>query len=218
MDKDYYYSIKNVVEGGYREKGSKFLSFAFPVKDMDDIDAAMEEVKSIHPTARHYCYAYRLGIDGEPHRMNDDGEPSGTAGRPIHGQLLSYNLSDIMVIVVRYFGGTLLGASGLIKAYKASTEDALAKATKIKKVIVQHYKLSFTYAEMGKIMDDVKSLDIPINDKSFEATPEICVSLRKSREEQLIIALKARLLGITEDEVTVETKIPFCTFTKVASC
>lgn len=213
--KDTYYSIKAPTEGLFKDRGSKFIAYAYPVISEEEIEIALEEIKALHPKARHHCYAYRLGIEGEPHRANDDGEPSGTAGKPILGQLKSFEVSDALVIVVRYFGGTLLGASGLIQAYKESTAEALQAAKKIKKVLSASYKLSFTYAEMGHVMNVVKSQELDITDKTFEETPEITISIPLSREEAEIISLKAQLLQITTDEVTMETKIPFCTFNRL---
>lgn len=214
--KDEYYSITTKSEGLYKEKGSKFIAYAYPVTDEDAINHALEEVRGLHPKARHHCYAYRLGIHGEPHRANDDGEPSGTAGRPILGQLKSHDLSDVLVIVVRYFGGTLLGASGLIHAYKESTNDALIHNKRLKKVITVTYRLDFTYAEMGHVMNIIKQHGINIIDKNFEATPSVDISIRKSKEENEIIALKADLLQITKDQVTMETEIDFCAFNKIS--
>ena len=212
MDKsaDSYNTIAEPSTGDYREKGSKFLAYAFNVSTIDDIEFYLEEVKSQHPKARHHCYAYRLGIDGEPHRANDDGEPSGTAGRPILGQMLSCEVSDVLIVVVRYFGGTKLGASGLINAYKTSARMALDDSVKKEVVIGSDFKLTFPYSEMGHVMNVVKSLDINIKDKSFEANPELVISIRASEIVETIVQLKANLMHISTEQITEETEVPFC--------
>jgi len=127
---DQYYSIKDSTEGQYKEKGSKFISYAYSVTSEEQVGERLEEIRNLHHKARHHCYAYKIGVDGNRYRANDDGEPGGTAGKPILGQLHSYKVTDVLVIVVRYFGGTKLGASGLIKAYKEAAKDALFIAKK----------------------------------------------------------------------------------------
>src|SRR6056297_1625412 len=120
METDKFLTIKKSAEELYKEKGSKFHGIVYPVNSEDEVKSKLEEVKSIHPNARHHCYAYRYGIEKEYTRMNDDGEPSSTAGKPIYGQILSHNLTNVLIVVVRYFGGTLLGTRGLIRSYKTA--------------------------------------------------------------------------------------------------
>ena len=209
--KDTYQVLASHAEGEYKEKGSKFLAYAFPIESIDEFEFHMEKVKSMHPKARHYCYAYRLGIEGEVFRANDDGEPSGTAGKPILGQLLSQDVSDSFVVVVRYFGGTKLGASGLINAYKSATLDAINNATKKDKVLSDQFKLTFEYGEMGHVLNVIKSLHLLIKEKVFEATPYVVIEIPKSQTDKSIIRLKSKLLQVSEEQINDETEISFCT-------
>jgi uncharacterized YigZ family protein len=197
-------------EGEYKEKGSKFLAYAYPITSMEEFELYLEEIRSLHPKARHYCYAYRLGVEGELYRANDDGEPSGTAGKPILGQLLSQELSDTLVIVVRYFGGTKLGASGLIHAYKSAALDAINNASKVDKVLCDRFKLTFDYAEMGHVLNVIKSLNLTIIEKVFESSPYVVLEIQKSQTEENIIRLKSKLLQVSEEQVNAETEISFC--------
>jgi len=133
--KDTYNTIEESSEGLYKDKGSKFISYAFHVVDVDQVKEIIQQIKKEHFSARHHCYAYRLGFSGEHYRVNDDGEPSGTAGKPIYGQLLSHELTNVLIIVVRYFGGTLLGVSGLINAYKSAALDVIVNSNIVLKII-----------------------------------------------------------------------------------
>ncbi len=180
------------------------------MSSIDEAGSCLQEVKSLHPKARHFCYAYRLGIEGEPHRVNDDGEPSGTAGKPILGQMLSFEVSDCMAVVVRYFGGTKLGASGLINAYKTATREALAKGTKREVILGQKYELSFIYSEMGHVMNVIKSMNLDILEKSFEASPSVIINIRNSEVTETMTLLKAKLLNISTEQITEKTEVPFC--------
>ena len=150
MFDDTYRTLASPSEGLYKEKGSKFLAFAYPVHNLDDIKAHLEQLRKDYFDARHHCYAYILGPRKDAFRANDDGEPSGTGGRPIHGQLLSADLTDTLIVVVRYFGGILLGASGLANAYKTAARDAIDHATIIEKTIDVRYRFLFAYEAMGK--------------------------------------------------------------------
>ena len=197
-------------EGEYKEKGSKFLAYAYPISSIEDFVFYMEEVKSMHPKARHLCYAYRLGIGGDIYRANDDGEPSGTAGQPILGQLLSQDVSDTLVVVVRYFGGTKLGASGLINAYKTAAFDALSTANKMDKVLSDQFRLTFEYGEMGHILNVIKSLGLNIIEKVFETNPYIVIEIPKSQVINKIVQLKSKLLQVSEEQISEETEISFC--------
>ncbi len=208
--KDTYQVIASPSEGEYKEKGSKFLAYAYPVSSLDDFEYYLEEVKSMHPKARHHCYAYRIGIDGDIYRANDDGEPSGTAGKPILGQLLSQDVSDVLVVVVRYFGGTKLGASGLINAYKTATLDAISNATKRNKVLSDQFKLTFDYAKMGHVLNVIKSLSLTITEKVFESAPFVVIEIAKSQTGSSITRLKAKLLQVSEEQINEETEIAFC--------
>jgi uncharacterized YigZ family protein len=213
--KDSYQILSSSVEGEYKEKGSKFLAYAYPISSLEDFEFYMEEVKSNHPKARHYCYAYRLGIDGDIYRANDDGEPSGTAGKPILGQLLSQNVSDTLVVVVRYFGGTKLGASGLINAYKTATYDALSDAPKEVKVLMDKFRLAFDYGKMGHILNVIKSLHLKIIEKVFETNPFIEIEIPQSQVISKIVQLKAKLLQVSEEQINEETEISFCNIEQI---
>ena len=208
--KDTYQILATSSEGEYKEKGSKFLAYAYPISSLEDFEYYMEEVKSIHPKARHYCYAYRLGIDGDIYRANDDGEPSGTAGKPILGQLLSQDVSDTLIVVVRYFGGTKLGASGLINAYKTAAFDAISNGKKINKILSSSYKLTFDYGKMGHVMNVIKSLHLSIIEKVFEAIPYIVIEIPKSKVSEKMVQLKAKLLQVSEEQINDKTEISFC--------
>ena len=141
-----YNTVKELVISEYREKGSKFLGYAQAVDDLDDIQFFLDEIKELHPKATHHCYAYRLGFEKDKnYRANDDGEPSSTAGRPILGQIDSYGLTNIMVIVVRYYGGTKLGVPGLIRSYKTTAKEALAMAEIVTHILKNKYLLRFEY-------------------------------------------------------------------------
>lgn len=160
MFEDTYHTIATPSEGLYKEKGSKFLAFAYPVKNVEEVKQHLEQLRKDYYDARHHCYAYILGATKEAYRANDDGEPSGTGGRPIHGQLLSADLTDTLIVVVRYFGGILLGASGLANAYKAAARDAIENATIIEKNITTSYTLCFEYGLMNEVMRMIKKHNI----------------------------------------------------------
>lgn len=208
--KDTYQILAAESYGEYKEKGSKFLAYAYPVTSVDDVAMSLELVRDIHPKARHFCYAYRIGMDGELYRSNDDGEPSGTAGKPILGQLLSHDLSDTLVVVVRYFGGTKLGASGLIHAYRTGADEALKVGLKKNKILADIYRLTFQYAEMGHVLNVVKGLDLNIVTKLFEAEPYIEIEVPKSKIDESLVRLKAHLLNISTEQITEKTEVPFC--------
>jgi len=197
---DQYFTIQCPSSGEYKEKGSKFLGYAFPINAEEELDKFIEIVKNEHPKARHYCYAYKIGIDDNRFRINDDGEPSGTAGKPIFGQILSYGVSDVLIIVVRYFGGTKLGATGLINAYKSAASETLTNAEIIQKVLTKKIKIKFIYGEMGHILNVIKQLNLEIIEKSFAQLPYIIIEIRLSRYETTLIKLKARILKVSEEE------------------
>ena len=180
---DTYKSIAEPARGVYKELGSKFLAFAWPVETEAEVKTLLAGVKKEYFDARHHCYAWRLGLNGEPFRMNDDGEPSSTAGRPILGQLLSQELSDILVVVVRYFGGVKLGVPGLIRAYKTATQDALANATVIEKVAGEHFTLQFDYLQMNDVMKVLKDMGITPLKQSFDLSCTLEVRVRLTQIE-----------------------------------
>ena len=159
---DSYLSISQPAEGLYKDKGSKFIGYVFPVKDLDNIKEQINSLKELHPKARHVCYAYRLGFSPEEARSNDDGEPSGSAGKPILNTILSANLHYTLVAVVRYFGGTLLGVPGLIHAYKEASTAALAESNIIEIEPMIELELRFNYPQMNEVMKVIKKYPIQI--------------------------------------------------------
>jgi len=183
---DTYQTIEAPAEGIYKEKGSKFIAKAYPVKSDEQVKVILEQVKEDFHDARHHCYAYILGPTGNRWRANDDGEPSGTAGKPIHGQLLSFNLTNILVVVIRYFGGTKLGVSGLINAYKTATHDALSNAKIITRTVDAIYKVTFSYSMMNEAMRLVKELNLQIVEQHFDNTCTIKLRVRRSIESEFL--------------------------------
>ena len=157
---DTFKSISGPSEGLYKEKGSKFLAFAYPVVSEEEVRTVLGRIRKEYYDARHHCYAYRLGLTGNVWRYNDDGEPSSTAGRPIYGQILSRELSDVLIVVVRYFGGTKLGVPGLIRAYKTAAADALDHARTVEKVASERYAVTFDYVAMDRVMRILKDIGI----------------------------------------------------------
>jgi len=186
MSTDTYRSIKEKAVGLFKDKGSKFIAYAYPVENEKEIKAIIQDLKKQHYSARHHCYAYRLGPKGENYRANDDGEPSGTAGRPILGQLLSNKLTNVLVVVVRYFGGTLLGVSGLINAYKNATSDVIAQSKIITHIIEHIYKLTFDYSLQSSVMRIIKKDDVKIVDAKYEMNCELTVAIRLNKEDEVI--------------------------------
>lgn len=190
MFDDTYHTIAAPAEGLYKEKGSKFLAFAYPVHNTDEVKQHLEALRKEYFDARHHCYAYILGPNKDAYRVNDDGEPSGTGGRPIHGQLLSADLTDTLIVVVRYFGGILLGASGLANAYKAAARDAIDHATIVEKTIDCRYRLSFKYEAMNDVMRILKDFDLKPLNQQFDLDCTLEVSVRQSLSVRLYDAVR----------------------------
>lgn len=189
MFDDTYHTIAGPAQGLYKEKGSKFLAFAFPVCSTDEVKQHLEALRKEYFDARHHCYAYILGPTKDAYRANDDGEPSGTGGRPIHGQLLSADLTDTLVVVVRYFGGVLLGASGLANAYKTAARDAIEHAEIIEKTIDIRYRLHFEYATMNDVMRIIKDFNLVPTNQDFNLDCRLDVSVRQSQSNRLYDAV-----------------------------
>jgi uncharacterized YigZ family protein len=182
---DKYLTISSPSEGLYREKGSRFIAFAYPVDSENEIKQYLHELKTKYYDARHYCYAYRLGVTGEAWRAADDGEPSGSAGKPILGQLLSNNLTNIVVFVVRYFGGIKLGISGLINAYRSATVDSIRNAEIIEKEDKDAFAIEFNYPAMNDVMKIIKDEQAEIVKQEFEMICRIELRIRRSASEML---------------------------------
>ena len=182
---DEFKTIKGSSEGYYTEKRSKFLAFAHHVESIDDIKALLAQYRKKYFDARHVCYAYMLGAERQEFRANDDGEPSSTAGKPILGQINSNELTDILIVVVRYYGGVNLGTSGLIVAYREAAADAIAHATIETRQVEERISYSFTYPQMNDVMRIVKDMNPRIISQTFDNTCEIVLSIRKSEADQL---------------------------------
>lgn len=176
---DAYRSIAARSEGLFKDNGSRFIALAYPVETEEEVREIVASLKKEYHDARHHCYAYRLGYKGDRFRANDDGEPSGSAGRPILGQIDSMGLSDVLVVVVRYFGGIKLGIPGLIRAYKTSTADALGQAEIIEKVAGKTFRVCFDYLSMNAVMKVLKDMGLtPVGqDFGLQCSLEVCVRL-----------------------------------------
>lgn len=189
---DSFKTILSLSEGIYKEKGSKFLSFAIPVKDLAEIKPILDNYRKEYYDARHVCYAYMLGADRDTFRANDDGEPSGTAGRPILGQINSFELTNILVIVVRYFGGILLGTGGLITAYKEAAADAIRQAQIVDITVKNEMTVRFEYPLMNEVMRIIKDYDAQIITQQFETGCMIQISI----SSKLADTVRAKLENI----------------------
>jgi uncharacterized YigZ family protein len=183
---DTYKTIETPVEGIFKDRGSKFLAYVYPIEKETEVKKLLEPLKKEHFKAVHFCYAFRLGLGGVAFRANDDSEPSGSAGRPILNVLLSKDLTNILVIVVRYFGGTLLGVPGLINAYKTATEEALREATIIEKTVDETYTISFDYLQMNDVMKVIKDMQLTIVNQRFDNQCEIKLTFRKNLTNQIL--------------------------------
>jgi uncharacterized YigZ family protein len=186
---DTYRTIEKPAEGLFRDRGSKFIANAYPLSTEIELKNIVSQLKNEHPKANHYCWAMRLSIDRSVFRLNDDGEPSGTAGRPILNTLLSRDLTNLAVIVTRYFGGTLLGVSGLINAYKLATEDALSHSVIIEKTVNDIYTLEFDYIQMNAVMKIIKDDNLSIISQAFDNNCSIQVFIRKTQVNQALSKL-----------------------------
>ena len=193
-----YKTVKEAVTSEYREKGSKFLGYTQAVTDLEEVMFFLEEIKEQHPKATHHCYAYRLGFDKrKDYRANDDGEPSGTAGRPILGQIDSYGLTNIMAIVVRYYGGTKLGVPGLIRSYKTTTKEAFEHAEIVTHILKNKYLLRFDYPLMNEVMRKLKRNRVDILNQGYTDKCEMNISMAKEGSGIIISDLeKLRMLEI----------------------
>ena len=172
-------------ESLYKEKGRKFIVYAFPVKTEDDIKTHLEALRKEHHSARHWCYAYQVGIEKPSHRANDDGEPNNSAGQPIYGQILSFELTNVLVVVGRYFGGTKLGVGGLIHAYKTAAQQTLESGPIIIRSIDKSFRLTFDYKNMNKVMRIIKEHKLKIIDQQMELKCQLDFSVRKGQANRI---------------------------------
>lgn len=182
MDKtDTYKTIAEKSEGLYKEKGSKFIALAYPVSSEDEVKDILSDLRKQYHDARHHCYAYVIGYDGENWRANDDGEPSSTAGKPIHGQILSRELTNTLVVVIRYFGGTKLGVSGLIHAYKTAASEALDANQIEERTINDIYTITFAYPATNEIMRLIKDDELTVIEQKFDTNCAVTLGIRQSK-------------------------------------
>lgn len=208
MSSDAYLTIKSPTETLIKEKSSKFFAYAFPVQNTDEVELRIHELKKTHLKARHFCYAYFLNADRQLFRASDDGEPSGTAGRPILGQLEKRNLTNTLVVVVRYFGGTKLGTSGLIQAYKESSSQVLDGADIIEEIISASFKIVVDYGLVGELMSIFTSLELTIIGSSYGETASLTLETRKSEIDTAKKKIKALLLDRPLEDIAESTVVP----------
>jgi len=186
MDSDTYKTIKSASQGIYKEKGSRFIAFAYSISDPNEIKPIIDKLRKEHHEARHHCFAYMIGKERTVWRVNDDGEPSGTAGRPILGQINSSGLTNILIVVVRYFGGTLLGVSGLINAYKSAAALAIENAEIIELTLQEFYEITYPFVSMNDVMKILKEENISQSDQSFDLECRIKIHFRVSAKDKNI--------------------------------
>ncbi len=177
---DEYKTIAESSQGYFRDKGSKFLSFAFPASSEQEVKQHLDALRKKYYDATHHCYAYVLGFDKSAYRVNDDGEPSGTAGRPIYGQIQSNDLTNTLIVVVRYYGGTNLGVPGLIHAYKTATGDAINNAVVLTKIVKEMYEIEYPYEEMNDVMKIIKDETLEVINNEFGMKCVIRLAIRHS--------------------------------------
>jgi uncharacterized YigZ family protein len=186
MESDTYKTIKSPSEGVYKEKGSRFMSIAIPVSEQEEIKPIIDKIKKEHHEARHHCFAYMIGSERINWRVNDDGEPSGTAGRPILGQINSFGLTNIIIVVSRYFGGTLLGVSGLINAYRSAAASAINNAELTEKTLREYYEIIYPYIVMNDVMKILKEENVEQSKQLFDLECRILLNFRVSVKEKVI--------------------------------
>lgn len=185
MEQDRYKTIEAAAEAVSRDKGSRFLAYAYPVAAEEEVKEHVDALKKKHYDATHHCYAWRIGPQGEQSRANDDGEPSGTAGRPILGQILSADLTNILIVVVRYFGGTKLGVSGLISAYKESAREVIEAAEVVERTVDAYFSVTFSYLSMNGVMKVVKDLEPRVVSQQFDNVCQMELAIRDGQVKQL---------------------------------
>ena len=187
---DYYFTVEKTAIAEFKDRGSKFLAFIFPIENKEDFKKELQYLKKEHSKAVHFCFAYRIGFTGNEFRVNDDGEPSGSAGKPILGQIDSKNLTNVAIIVVRYFGGTLLGVPGLINAYKMSAGLVIQTVPIVQKPIMAAYYIQFDYSLINEVMITLKQCQCVVTSKEINLFSGIFFMTPKNREEEVIFRLK----------------------------
>ena len=195
MEPDTYLTIKSFSQGLYKEKGSRFIALAYPVTTQEEIKSILENTRKEHHSARHHCFAWMLGQSRQRFRVNDDGEPSGSAGKPILGQINSFQVTNILIVVVRYFGGKLLGVSGLINAYRSAAESALKNSEIIELYIQDFYEVIFPYSAINDVMKIIKDDEVGQSQQKFELECRMIINFRSSARERILNAL-SRIDGL----------------------
>lgn len=195
MTRDYFFTIEKPSTAEFKDRGSRFIAYAFPLADTGAFKLRLAEIKKEHPKAAHHCFAYRIGLDGTNFRVSDDGEPSGSAGRPILGQVDSKQLTNVLIIVVRYFGGTLLGVPGLIHAYKSAAASALDATAVVQKPVLIQYRLQFDYTLMNEVMKIVKQFNCVVAKQDPGSSQEqlFClleIGVPKERMDEVLLKLR----------------------------
>jgi uncharacterized YigZ family protein len=186
MESDSYLTIKAFSQGLYKEKGSRFIALAYPVTKQEEIKSILENIRKEHHSARHHCFAWMLGQGRQTYRVSDDGEPSGSAGKPILGQINAFKLTDILIVVIRYFGGKLLGVSGLINAYRSAAESAINNNEIIELFVRDYYELIFPYSSVNDVMKVIKNDAITQSDQKFELECRVNINFRTSAREKIL--------------------------------
>jgi uncharacterized YigZ family protein len=186
MESDSYLTIKAFSQGLFKERGSRFIGLAFPVSSPEEIREILEKVRKQHHEARHHCFAWILGMDKQNYHVNDDGEPSGTAGQPIIGQISAFGLTDVLIVVIRFFGGKLLGVSGLINAYRSAAKSAINNGEIVERFILDFYKISFPYPALNDVMKIIKDEEINQSAQKFELECFISINFRRSKGEKIL--------------------------------
>jgi uncharacterized YigZ family protein len=197
MDSDSYKTIKKISQGIFKDKGSKFIAYAYPVSDKDTVKTIIENLKKEFHDARHHCFAYMIGHERTVWRVNDDGEPSGTAGKPILGQINSHGLTNILIVVVRYFGGTLLGVPGLINAYRTAADDAIGNSEIIECTVKDYFNITFPYGVLNDVMRILKEENIDQSEQIFDLECNINISVRLKYSTKVIGRL-TRIEGLRQ--------------------
>ena len=190
MFDDKYKEVKSPTTGTYKEKGSKFIAYAYPVYLEEEVKEKLEEVKKLEHSARHHCYAYVLHADKSAWRANDDGEPSSTAGKPILGQIQSNDLTNILIVVVRYFGGVKLGVPGLIRSYKTAAAIAIADTEILTKTIKEHYEVGFKYPQLNDVMRLIKEFDLEVINTDLQIESKLIFAAPKSKANSILDTFK----------------------------
>ena len=197
---DAYHTLAAPATGEYKDRNSKFIAYAYPVPTEAAALAQLDLLRKEHFKARHHCFAWRLGPDGAHHRANDDGEPSGTAGRPILGQIDACGLTDVLIVVVRYFGGTLLGTSGLIQAYRESAAEALRQGQIVEKIIRDHFVFDVDYALLPDVMQAVKKLGVDLVREAYGDRGLLEIAIRQSEAVARLLEIKSLVWKVSSEE------------------